>query len=127
MTEHEMREIFREMREEPVPADSLVRVRAGVEERVGKRRWWRVFVPALGAAGCILAVFLLLKPVKTAAPPVKETAQASALPEIADSRPETPVRTVPRRARLRASHAAIAPVSIWIETPDPEVVILLVN
>ena len=37
MNEQEMRELFREMRDEPVPADSLARVRAGVDQRIQKK------------------------------------------------------------------------------------------
>jgi len=124
MTEQEMREVFREMREEPVPANSLARVRLGVEQRVGKRRWWKFVVP-LAAVGCIVAGFLFLKPanvpVRTIEPAPLEIAQVQPPPEI-------PVRTAakPRPVRRRRAEA-VPSMLIRIETPDPDVVILLVN
>jgi len=120
-----MRELFREMREEPVPADSLARVRVAVDRRIARRNWWKLAIP-LAVAGCIVAAFLMLRPAKT---PVRtfEIVQ----PEIAQvlPPPELPVRTVPRPKRFRPRPGPIegVPVLIRIETPDPEVVILLVN
>jgi hypothetical protein len=127
MNEQEIRDLFREMREEPVPADSLARVRMGVAERIGaerigRKRWW---VPLLAIAGCLIAAFLLLKPVKAPAP-----VQHPALPEVAQVRlpPETPPAPAPRRPKRARPIQVTVPVSmIRIETPDPEVVILLVN
>jgi len=127
MNEQEMRELFREMRDEPVPADSLARVRLGLEKRVdqrlGQRSWWKFVVP-LVAAGCIVAGFLLLRPAKT---PVRSIEIAP--PEVAQviPPPEPPVRAVSRPRRGRPAPVAGVPVLIRIETPDPEVVILLVN
>jgi hypothetical protein len=123
MTEDQMRELFREMREEPVPADSLARVRLGVDQRLRKRSWWKLAVPLI-AAGCILAAFLLLRPARTLI-----QVQAPSLPEIAHVEPPTdvPIPAAPRPKRVRAKHAGAVPVSIRIETPDPDVVILLVN
>ena len=125
MTEQEMREVFREMREEPVPADSLARVRAGVDQRVGKRRWWKFAVPVL-VVGCIVAGFLFLKPAKI---PVR-TIEPAPL-EIAQVPPpkEIPVRIAPRpmRVRPRPQQVTTGPLLIRIETPGPDVVILLVN
>ena len=131
MNEQEMREVFRGMREEPVPADSLARVRTRVEERIHRPRWvspWKV-AAALVMAGCIVAGFLFLRParmpVRTVEPAPHEIAQVQPPPEI-------PVRAAPepRRARPRPVEAApcIVPgMLIRIETPDPDVVILLVN
>ena len=125
MTEQEMRELFRAMRDEPVPADSLARVRAGVEQRIAKRSWWKFAVPVV-AAGCIVAGFLLLRPAKA---PVRIVEPAPL--EIAQVQPppEIPVRPAPkpRRARPRPQQVQTVPVVIRIETPDPDVVILLVN
>jgi anti-sigma factor RsiW len=130
MNEDEMRQIFREMRDEPVPVDSLARVRAGVDRRVQKRSWlfgWKI-AAALVMAGCIVGAFLLLrpgKPVDQVSPP--EIAQVLPPVEI-PALPEIPVRRAPRpkRARPRPVVEGV-PVSIRIETPDPDVVILLVN
>jgi hypothetical protein len=130
MTEQEMRDLFREMRDEPVPADSLARVRAGVDQRIHERPWlsaWKI-AAALVMAGFIVAGFLWLKPAK----PVQQVS----VPEIAQvlppveipALPENPVRAAPRpkHARPRPVVEGV-PVSIRIETPDPDVVILLVN
>jgi hypothetical protein len=125
MTEQEMREVFREMREEPVPADSLARVRMGVEQGVGKRRRWKFAVP-LVAAGCIVAGFLFLRPTKV---PVRTVEPAQIEIAKVQPPPEMPVRTAPRprRVRPRLQQAKTVPVLIRIETEDPDVVILLVN
>jgi hypothetical protein len=129
MNEQEMRDLFREMREEPVPADSLARVRASVDRRIARRNWWKLAIP-LAVTGCIVAAFLMLRPAKT---PVRTPVRAIEVvqPEIAEviPPPEAPVRTVsrPRRFRPRPGPIEGAPVLIRIETPDPEVVILLVN
>jgi hypothetical protein len=124
MTEDEMRDLFREMREEPVPADSLARVRQGVEQRRRRAAPWKILA-ALAAAACIVAGFLILRPGK----PV----QPASLPEIAQvtaaAPAEIPVPPAPKakRARRRTPRAQAVPVLIRIETPDPDVVILLVN
>ena len=124
MTEPEMQEVFRQMGEEPIPADSLARVRLGVDKRIGPRSWWKFAVP-LVAAGCLVAGFLLFrpagKPVPIVLPPPSQVARALPPVEIpvpAVSRP----RRVPQRQRVEP-----VPVLIRIETPDPDVVILLVN
>ena len=126
MNEDEMRELFREMREEPVPADSLARVRAAVDQRIQKRPWvfaWKI-AAALAMAGCIVAGFVLLRPVRTPVP-IQQPRQ----PEVAQvlPPPETPVPATPRPRRARPRPAKVEPVLIRIETPDPDVVILLVN
>jgi hypothetical protein len=125
MTEQEMRELFREMREEPVPADSLARVRVVVDRRIARRDWWKLAIP-LAVAGCIVAAFLMLRPAKT---PVRTIEVVQ--PEIAQVLPqsELPVQTAlrPKRSRPRPRPVEGEPVLIRIETPDPEVVILLVN
>jgi hypothetical protein len=125
MTEQEMREVFHELREEPVPADSLARVRMGVEQRRRRAFSWKIAV-ALATAACIVAGFLLIRPAKA---PVRTVAPAPL--EIAQVQPpeEIPVRTAPRpkRVRPRPQQVKTVPVLIRIETEDPDVVILLVN
>ena len=127
MTEQEMRDLFREMRDEPVPADSLARVRMGVEGRIGKRLWWK-FAVALVAATCIVAGFMFLRPARTPVRTVElaplEIAQVQSTPQ---PTPAPPVRTVSRPRRTRPRPIENVPVLIRIETPDPDVVILLVN
>lgn len=133
MNDEEMRDLFREMREDPLPADSLARVRARVQERIQQPRWmspWKV-AAAVALAGCLAAAFLMLRPGKTV-PPVSAPVIAQARPPAETAPPaERPVARVerPRRARPRSQpqRAETVPVSIRIETPDPSVVILLVN
>jgi len=132
MNEQEMREVFREMRDEPVPADSLARVRVAVDQRIHRRPWlsaWKI-AAALVMAACIVGAFLLLRPGKPV--PIQQVS----LPEIAQvlprgeipALPEIPVRTAPRPKRARSRPVVEGvPVSIRIETADPDVVILLVN
>jgi hypothetical protein len=125
MTEHELRELFREMRDEPVPADSLARVRVAVDRRKARRNWWKLAIP-VAVAGCVAAAFLMLRPAKM---PMRTIEVVQ--PEVAQviSPPEAPVRTAPRPKRFRPRPGPVeaVPVSIRIETPDPDVVILLVN
>jgi hypothetical protein len=123
MTDNEMRDLFREMREEPVPADSLARVRAGIEKRTKRAASWKMGA-LLAVAASLVAGFLFLKPVKTPVP-----IEQSSAPEIAQVQlpPEPVVRNTARPKRVRPPQRVGAPVSIRIETPDPDVVILLVN
>ena len=60
MNEEEMRELFREMREEPIPADSLARVTSGVDQRIQKAGAPGGRSPArVAMAGCIVADVLV--------------------------------------------------------------------
>src|SRR5436189_2467972 len=122
MTDREIQDLFREMREEPVPADSLARVRVAVDRRTARRSWWKFAVP-LAVAASVVAGFLLLRPAKAPVP----IAQPST-PEIAQvviPPPELPIpaaqiATRPKRVRPRPQHVEVVPVSIRIETPDPD-------
>ena len=133
MTEHEIQALLREMRDEPVPADSLARVRLGVEKRTGKRSGWKWVVPLVVAASMV-AGFLLPRPAK-APVLIEQPIEQPSTPEIAQviPPPELPVRTVqtaprPKRVRPRPQRVEGVPTMlIRIETPDPDVVILLVN
>jgi hypothetical protein len=133
MTDREIQDLFREMRDEPVPADSLARVRMAVDRRTVRRNWWKFAVP-LALAASVVAGFLLLRPAKAPVPIEQPIAQPST-PEIAQvviSPPEHPLQTVqtaprPKRVRPRPQRVEVVPVSIRIETPDPDVVILFVN
>ena len=79
-------------------------------------------------AGCVVAALLWLKPAKpiqkVSAPEIAQVLPPVQIP----ARPEVPARPAPRpkRARPRPVVESV-PVSIRIETPDPDVVILLVN
>lgn len=128
MTEREIQDLLREMRDEPVPADSLARVRLAVEKRTGKRSGWKWVVP-LALAASVVAGFLLLRPTKTPLP-----VERPGMPVTAEVIPtlERPIQAVqipprPKRIRSRRQLAEVVPVSIRIETPDPDVVILFVN
>jgi hypothetical protein len=128
MTERELQDLFREMREEPVPVDSLARVRLAVAGRINERSWrgaWKI-AAALVMAGCIVTGILLLRPARTVSLPAPaEIAQVAPAP---DAPQEIPVRPVSRPKRAsRPPRVEVVPVSIRIETPDPDVVILLVN
>ena len=74
MTEDEIRQLFREMSDEPVPAESLRRVRVAVADRTQPQigaRWWSAAV--LGAVACVVLLMLRLRepaPVQRPAPPV---------------------------------------------------------
>ena len=115
MTEEDIRGLFREMREDSVPLDSLARVRMRVAERTAARRGWKLAVWVL-APLCLLMLAVALR---SPAPPLR--IELPALP---------PVRVEPAVVQSRPRHIVRrpkAPVLIRIETPDPEVVILLVG
>ena len=114
-----MRELFREMRDEPVPADSLARVRAKLAERTGRRSWFRWWVPVLVAGLAILAV--VLRPAGTPPPPVVLVQRAAPPPT-----PAPAVRPRPRSVP-RPQPRVVAGTVIRIDTPDPDVVIFLVG
>src|SRR5438105_3936839 len=129
MTEDEIRELLREMRETPVPADSLVRVRLGLEDRMRRRARWKYVWWVLAAATVLLSA-LLFQPSAT----VRKPAGA----KVVARQPEAPPMELPAPAarltvrpaiirKVRRPEKAPDPVVIRIETPDPDVVILLVG
>lgn len=124
MTDDRIRELLREMRDEPVPADSLARVRARVEERTTPRpgRWW--FVPVFAAVLAMMAmVFWPYHP----AQPVRVAREA---PVIAPPPPAPkPVSVVakPVRVAKRLQNPVAGASSIRIETADPNVVLIFVT
>jgi len=127
MTEDEIRELLREMRDEPVPPDSLARVRLGVAER-GQARSGRKIAALLLAAAClVLGVFLFRPAVPARKPgPVAIARQA----EVPMLRPvQAPAVHSVKQTRRRAAQSPKPPgVLIRIEnSDDPDVVILLVN
>lgn len=133
MTEDRMRQLFREMREEPVPADSLARVRMAVAERTAARsRWlWRV-IPALALAACaVLAVFVARTPDVPAAPVVAAVRPGNPLAGYTPPQPRPhvpPTVAPPAVARLARKPVQRGPeVVVRIETSDPDVVLLLVG
>src|SRR6476660_697538 len=133
MTEREIQDVFREMRGEPVPADSLARVRMAVDRRTARRTGWKFAVP-LALAARVVAGCLLLRPAKAPGPieqPIKQPSTRENA-QVVIPAPELPIQvaqTAPRakRVRPRPQRVEVVPVSIRIETPDPDVVILFVN
>jgi hypothetical protein len=124
MNDDEIRELFRAMREDAVPADSLARVRMAVAERMHRSRgrlWW---IPLLIAACCGIAL-LFFRP---AAVPLPVPPRLPA-PVVAhhDAPPDSPVPRMVRRVhRVPAPQPGPGTV-VRIETNDPDVVILLVG
>jgi hypothetical protein len=141
MTEDNIRDFFREMSDEPVPADSLRRVRIAVAERTNRGRvpWWRLAALFAAAASIALVVFSTFSTREPVARPVRVAAPAPAPPVLAreqdapapHSAPPAVVRVrrknVPAVRRIERTAAPAPGVVIRIETPDPDVVILLVG
>jgi hypothetical protein len=142
MTEDQIRELFREMRDEPVPPDSQARVRMAVAERTEswreklRPRWnrhWKWIAAALVPA-CLLLVMVATREEKIAVPPPVVHPPAIAVVE-PPAEVAAPLPPPPHRVR-RVGHRAAKPprevaskgaTLIRIETPDPDVVILLVG
>jgi hypothetical protein len=136
MTEDQIRELFREMRDEPVPPDSKARVRMALAERTQSwpeklRRRWK-WMAAILAPACLLLVALMTWQTKVDMPP----APAAPAPPVAIVEAPAPVVAPPRPRIVRARHRVAKPPRevasngaslIRIETPDPDVVILLIG
>jgi hypothetical protein len=131
MTEDEIRELLREMRDEPVPPDSKARVRMAVAERTQSwpeklRRRWKVLA-AVVAPACLVLVLMMTwqkkvdvpPPPVAPAPPVVIAEAPAPAPHIVRAR-----HHVSKPPRVIASNGASL---IRIETPDPDVVILLIG
>ena len=122
MTEEQLRELLRELRDEPVPADSLARVRMRVEERTVPRRlrWWTSAV----VAAMVVAVVVVLSWPRPAAPqpPAPVTAEVKLPPVVV----ETPKAPIARSQVKRAPRIQAGPV-IRMETTDPDVVLIMVT
>jgi anti-sigma factor RsiW len=138
MTEDEIRQLFREMGDEPLPAESLRRVRLAVAERTQPRTraWWRSAAALAGAACAVLVILWLREPaaVRKTAPPVVASEEAVRPIELAP--PSAGVRRKPqpsvgavakKQRRVEKPPATAADFVIRIETPDPDVVILLIG
>jgi hypothetical protein len=147
MNDNEIRDLLRGMRDEPVPSDSLARVRMVVAERVQPRRrlvfmTWKV-AAALVAVACLVLVAVFLRTDAPVTPPVQAKQEVPReLPVQQPMIPATAERPVPRpvlhsvRRVIRPHAEPVLPVVppakdgdvlIRIETPDPDVVILLVG
>ena len=128
MTEQEIRDLFREMRDETIPADALARVRARVADRVQRKARWKIGA-SLAAAATVLAAVLLILPQSrvhnlTDAPRMARTPDRPPT-ELPAFTPRLTVRPAIRIRRPRTEDSAAAPL-IRIETSDPQIVILLV-
>jgi hypothetical protein len=138
MNDDQIRDLLRAMRDDPIPGNSLARVRQAVAARTPARDAgrafgliWKLAVP-IALAGCIAA--LLLRPARHTAPaPVQPVAvveePAPVLPQPAPV-PQEHAHAVVRAARHLQTKPASAPQEagaslIRIETSDPGVVILL--
>lgn len=137
MNEDQMRELFREMREEPVPADSLARVRLAVAGRTSKAPRWKAgwpWAPIVVVAACVALVFLLPRPAGPPEPPRTVAKHVViALPEVPE--PESPAKagsqTGPALVQMRPEprpepKPRVHPkqdLSMRIETGDPDVVL----
>jgi hypothetical protein len=142
MTEDDIRKLLRDMREEPLPPESLRRVRLGVAERTAKQSrfgWWGMALFAAAAMACLL----IMLNVRSRRPVAKPSGSSPAVVAVAPA-PEPAAKPEPRtiaqpavRQQIRPAFRAATrverpkpPVSdgvvIRIETPDPDVVILLI-
>jgi hypothetical protein len=129
MKEQEIRSLLREMRDEPVPADSLVRVRLGLDDRIRRRARWRVGAWAMACASVLLAAVFAWQGMQ-----VREVAQGGVepLPIVRSENPQPEVLSPPAvrpaiRRRPRRVIREPQSVVIRMETADPDVLILLVS
>ena len=135
MTEDQIRELFREMRDEPVPPDSKARVRMAVAERTQSwpeklRRRWK-WLAALVAPACLLLVMLTTREKKIVLPP-PPVVNPPVVASVETPAPAPPPQTHIVRARRHIAKppreiASAGANLIRIETPDPDVVILLIG
>jgi len=133
MNEYEIRDLFRELRDEPVPLESLVRVRMRVEDRIRRRAPWRLAALTGAFAAMAIAAFLdEMRPAmrKTTSAPIVMRQPAPGPPP-AEALPDNLPLTIRPAIERKAPKPRPAPrahvASIRIETPDPDVVILLVG
>jgi hypothetical protein len=133
MNEQEIRDLLREMRDEPVPVDSLVRVRLRLDERIRRRARWRLGVWAMACASVLFAALFAWQGMQVRDMPRDE---AERLPIVRSEMPqpdELPVTVGPPAVRSairrRPRPVVREPQStvIRMETADPDVVILLVS
>jgi hypothetical protein len=132
MNDDQLRGLFQEMRDEPVPAESLARVREGVAQRIEQRRvtpWKWGTLAALITVGVGIAVWLWPTPQAPAppqAPPIPQVVEAPPLPPPAVATPARKPRVV-SKAKPKRKVDPMEEVVFRMQTEDPEVVILLVN
>jgi hypothetical protein len=133
MNEQEIRNLLREMRDEPVPVDSLVRVRLRLDDRIRRRARWRIGAWATACASVLLAALFAWQGIRVSELPRSD---AESLPIVRSEKPqpeELPGAIAPpavRPAIRRTPHRIVREpqsVVIRMETADPDVVILLVS
>jgi hypothetical protein len=133
MNEQEIRNLLREMRDEPVPVDSLVRVRLRLDDRIRRRARWRIGAWAMACASVLLAALFAWQGMQVRDMPRSE---AERLPIVRGEKAqpeELPLTITPpavRPAIRRTPHRVVRQpqsVVIRMETADPDVVILLVS
>lgn len=146
MDEEQLRGMLRELRDEPVPADSLARVRAGIEGKRSARP--RIWIWALvSAAAAVVLLFgwsVRSGPIqaKRALDPVQVANVTEPIPQpLCGAGPQTCVRTHTSAAghhRVGPRSSGLAPHNVRpeptpmppmvrITTDDPDVVIMLVG
>lgn len=133
MTEDQMRDLFRDLRDEPVSSDSLRRVRVAVSEKTAARprTFWSWVMAASLVAACAALVMIIQRsesPVKETAPPVVVQKQDIAPPVVEVKPPSVPRKMKVHQVRhTRKVQKDESNVVIRIETADPDVVILLLG
>ncbi len=122
MTDDGIRQLLREMRDERVPADSLARVRACVEERTRARRgrWW--LVPVFAA---VLAI--VFWPYHHPEQPLVRVAREAPVITPPPAPKAVAVVAKPARVAKRLPKPAAEASTIRIETADPNVVLIFVT
>ena len=128
MSDDNLHELFRELRDEPIAADSLARVRAGVSSGIAARRKrFFAFLAFATAAMVLLAVFGITPQQQFIAPKPAPPTPATVPAILEQPREQEPVRPRTRSIARQGKRTPEKPVLIRIETADPEVVILLVG
>lgn len=142
MNDEELREFFLELRDEPVPAESLARVRIAVNQRLESRRrfgMWRWGLAAGLAATACLAAWSLM-PGRGLPAQLPARIESSVLPQPPAPEPIPQQAPVPRRQAtvrtrpVRIEHPVPRPAEssegareIRIESPDSDVVLVLIG
>jgi anti-sigma factor RsiW len=141
MTEDDVRALLHEMRDEPVPADSLARVRMAVADRrrIEKASPWLAWswkwLGLIGTAVAVAVLAILLRPAHHSTPTTAAVRNDSVIvpaPPPAVSSPQhkhdaVKVSTKIRQKVPRVKDAPAGNLLVRIETADPDVVILLVG
>ena len=142
MSEEKLHELLRGMREDPIPVDSLARVRIGVTQRIRNGRRWLVLSALSIAAVSVSAFVIIFLP---SAQPLHNNATVVARksePSLATKRQPTTKTLVLGKAHRRPASRRVAKPNgglndlyresagstlIRFETADPNVLILVVE